>query len=56
MDRKKIVELIRTSLALKGKTLNSNDMYELISAYAYTLDLGRYAQNNQIEGLSRKAL
>jgi hypothetical protein len=56
MDRNRIVELIRASLALKGKTLNSNDMYELISAYAYTLDLGRYAQNNQVEGLSRKAL
>lgn len=56
IDRTKIIELIRTSLALKGKTLNTNNSYDIIAEYVKTIGMGKYAQNNQIEGLARKAL
>ena len=56
IDRKTVVNLIQCSLALKGKTINSDNIYNLIEAYANTISMGKYAQNNQVEGLSRMAV
>ena len=56
LDRNEVANLIKRSLALKGKKIEKESLYYLVDEYAKAIELGKYAQNSQIEGLSRKAL